>query len=167
MSLPTFQRSVLPPSSGRYNPKDSRRHTSAAAIMGTVPLTLKPRNKATQTHEEAPSSMIFKPRSLKAVSRFRSRLGARRYSNVCRYCCDGLRGTGPFVPPPPPPQCYMSSGEVILTGENRRSGRKTCPSVSFSSTNSTCTALDAKPVPREQQQTPRRLTARSRVGFIQ
>jgi hypothetical protein len=38
-----------------------------------------------------------------------------------------------------------SDGGIILTGKNRRTRRKTCPSATLSTTNPTCTDPDANP----------------------
>jgi hypothetical protein len=73
---------------------------------------------------------------------------------IC-YCCDSVRlhlcGTaaanGPIVHPQMISlhEWIWSSGGMILTGENRRSRRKTCPSATLSTTNPTWTVLGTNP----------------------
>jgi hypothetical protein len=75
---------------------------------------------------------------------------------------DCLCGTGPLTDPLSIPQMIhewiWSSGGMILTGENRRTRRKTCPSVTLSTTNLTWAALGANMGLRREKPATNRLS---------
>jgi hypothetical protein len=71
-------------------------------------------------------------------------------------------GTGPLTGPLSVPQMkhdwIWSSGGIILTGENRRTPKETCPSDTLPTTNPTWTALGANPGLRGEKPAANRLS---------
>jgi hypothetical protein len=82
------------------------------------------------------------------------------------YCCDGVRlclcGTVPLTDPLSISQMIQewiwSSGGMILTGENRRTWRKSCPSATLSTTNRTWTDLGENSVLHSKKPETNRLS---------
>jgi hypothetical protein len=84
-------------------------------------------------------------------------------------CCYGVglflwnwAANGPIVR-----EWIWSSGGIILTGENRRTRRRTCPSATLCTTNSTWTVLSANPGLRGEKPATNRLSyAITRVCYL-
>jgi hypothetical protein len=53
--------------------------------------------------------------------------------------------TNPLSNPQSVYESMWSSGGIVLTGESRRTGRKTCPSATLFTKNPTCTSVAANP----------------------
>jgi hypothetical protein len=99
---------------------------------------------------------------------------AQFYKRSCRHsfprcCCDGVKlcpcGTGPVTGPQSIPQMThqwaRSSVGMILTWENQRARRKTCPGVTLFTINPTWTDLGANPGLRSENLTTNRLSYRT------
>jgi hypothetical protein len=72
----------------------------------------------------------------------------RSVNKMLSYCSDGVRlflwnwaSNGPLGHPQIIHEWIWSSGGMILTGENRRTRRNSCPSATLSTTNTTWTYL--------------------------
>jgi hypothetical protein len=91
-------------------------------------------------------------------------------SSLCNFlhyfCCVGWNNvsvellplTGPLFIPQMIHEWIWSSGGMILTGENRRTRRKTCPSATLSTTNYTWTDLVGNPGLRREKPATNRLS---------
>jgi hypothetical protein len=86
---------------------------------------------------------------------------------LVRLCpCGSWASNGPIAHPPVHEWMWSSSG-VTLTGKNRRTRRKTCPSITWSTTNPIRTALGANPdFCGAKPENNGRVTARPNVEYI-